>query len=343
MLSYGYFVTILNLLQNSPCGVKILPIPKTTEQAIQYHPSMSLQKRLLMTALSSCQYIFSFVLSVFRPVFSFIPKTYGECSNRRMVLCKVKCVGINPVDAKSLYGDKMPHWALPLVKHVVDGNICGLDFSGEVITDCPESQFRMGDEVFGTMPPFVGSCAEYVLAPTDSIAIKPKNLSFAEASVIPLVGLTTLQAFDDCNISPGMHVLVLGASGGTGHFAVQMARIKKAGCVTAVCGSRNKNFVLGLGATEVICYDDCPGGVITALHEVVNRHGEVDCVFDAVSSHDPRDQKVSYESQICNCHGGNRILKKRGKYILLGGLWVDWLKAHIKRYDHLHCHTTYRR
>ena len=291
-----------------------------------------------------CGGVFSCALKILRPFLSFIPGVYGSCPDRKLVYCRVKSVGINPVDAKRLYGDKLPHFLLPLVELIVEGQICGIDFSGVVEEDCPGSGFSAGDEVFGTIPPFVGSCADFVLAPSDSIAHKPRNFSHVEAAVVPLVGLTSLQALDECQLRPGAHVLVLGASGGTGYFAVQIAKIQYAGCVTAVCGTRNKEFVKSLGADEVICYDqndsydshECTKkrgseGVLVALQDIVEKHGEVDIVFDAVSSHDPRDQQVSYEHLICNCPNTKRILSKTGRYILLGGLWYDWLKAHVKR------------
>jgi NADPH:quinone reductase-like Zn-dependent oxidoreductase len=323
---------------DSPAGVKVRVVPKTSAQAVNYIAPKSFQKYCCDSVLHLGGNIFSLFLNIFRPIFSFIPNPHGRFSDRKMVYCQVKSVGVNPVDAKRLYGDKLPHFLLPLVELVTNGNICGIDFSGVVMNDCPGSGFKTGDEVFGTIPPFVGSLAEYVLAPADCIAHKPHNMTHAEASVVPLVGLTTLQAFDDNGIQPGMHVLVLGASGGTGHFAVQMAKIKRAKYITAVCGSHNKDFVSRLGATEVICYDDEKtkrvGGVIKALQDAVDRCGEVSIVFDAVSSHDPRDQKMSYESQICGCgqSKSSRILSTSGRYILLGGLWYDWLKAHIRRY-----------
>jgi len=310
-------------------------VPVTTRSAINYSPKRPFLSDLLCRSLSLMGHAAHIILGVLR-IFFPIPPEYGACKSRQMVYCRVINGGVNPVDAKRLYGDKLPHWCLSLVEMVVEGRVCGIDFSGEVIDAPPDSGFKPGDAVFGTMPPFVGAYCEFVLAPTDSISFKPKNLSHAEASVLPLVGLTALQALEDCGICPGVHVLVLGASGGTGHVAVQIARAKRAGCVTAVCGSRNRDFVRELGADEVVCYDDKDviraGGVVEVLSEIVGRRGEVDIVFDSVSSHDPRDRKCSYEHQIRSRKGADRVLSRRGIYLMLGGLWYDWLKAHILRF-----------
>jgi hypothetical protein len=99
--------------------------------------------------------------------------------------------------------------------------------------------------------------------------------------------------------------------------------------------------VIGLGADEVVCYDSeevqqqGAGGVIRALQKIVERRGKVDIVFDSVSSHDPRDQLASYEHQIHATRSregeAGAILKNDGKYLMLGGLWHDWVKAHLLR------------
>lgn len=321
-------------------GVRVLEnIPKTTsEKKFYQQPSTSIIHWLFLHILYWIADICGLILSFLRFIFP-IPKKYGENKNRYMVYCQVISGGINPVDAKRLYGDKMPHFMLPFVEMFVDQRICGIDFSGIVISAPKESGFKPGDAVYGTIPPFSGSFCEYVLAPSDFIALKPKNLTFAEAAVVPLVGLTTLQAFDDCHLKPGMHVLVLGASGGTGHFAVQMAKAKQSGYITAVCGSRNRDFVSDLGADEVVCYDD-PNvkevGIIKTLQNIVKKHGKVDIVFDSVSSHDPRDRILSYEHQIAEVRKREgeegAILSKDGTYLMLGGLWNDWFKAHVMRY-----------
>ncbi len=103
---------------------------------------------------------------------------------RRWAVCRVRAAGVNPVDAKFLYGDKLPHFMLPLVKAIVERRICGIDFSGEVVEVGLGSRFKVGDAVFGTMPPFVGSFAPFVRAPEDQLCLKPANLSFAQVVFI---------------------------------------------------------------------------------------------------------------------------------------------------------------
>jgi NADPH:quinone reductase-like Zn-dependent oxidoreductase len=116
---------------------------------------------------------------------------------------------------------------------VIAAHICGIDFNG-VVTKAPAGcAFAVGERVFGVVPPLGGTWAEYVRVPTDCIARMPEALSFMEASALPLVGLTALQAFEDNHLAAGQHVLVLGASGGAGQCAVQIAKSKGAAVTPA--------------------------------------------------------------------------------------------------------------
>ncbi|PRX49184.1 NADPH:quinone reductase-like Zn-dependent oxidoreductase [Prauserella shujinwangii] len=111
--------------------------------------------------------------------------------------------------------------------------------------------FRPGDEVFGTCE---GSFAEYACARADRIAPKPANLGFVEAAAVPVSGGTALQAVRDCGrVRPGHRVLVIGAGGGVGSFAVQLAAAF-GGEVTGVCGPDKAELVRSLGAVDVIDY-----------------------------------------------------------------------------------------
>jgi NADPH:quinone reductase-like Zn-dependent oxidoreductase len=152
-----------------------------------------------------------------------IPPPYGSHPNRKYVLVTVVAAGVNPVDAKWLYGDKVPA-LLFLIQKYLNHRICGIDFAGIVTEAQPGSGFIAGDEVFGTVPPSLGSFAEVVRVPTDFINLKPKNLTFKESAACPLVGLTIVQMFEEVRLTKGKHVLVIGASGGTGHVAVQVAK-----------------------------------------------------------------------------------------------------------------------
>lgn len=117
------------------------------------------------------------------------------------------------------------------------------------------SQFKPGDEVFGCLYRYEGrTFAEYTCAVEDEIALKPSNLSFEQAAAVPLAALTALQGLrDKGNIQPGQKVLIQGASGGVGTFAVQIAKSFGAD-VTDVCSTRNLDMVRSIGADHVIDY-----------------------------------------------------------------------------------------
>mmetsp|Transcript_11853 Transcript_11853/g.19541 ORF Transcript_11853/g.19541 Transcript_11853/m.19541 type:complete len:413 (+) Transcript_11853:39-1277(+) len=271
-----------------------------------------------------------------RFVWSWIPPPHGYNPNRYYVLCRVHAVGVNPVDAKFLYGDKVPEWMLPLVQWFVSRRVAGIDFSGEVV-DTPSSySFRVGEQVFGTMPPFVGALSEYVLAPSDSIARKPANLTHVQAAVVPLVGLTALQILDDFHVDRlGHRLLIIGASGGTGHYLVQLAKCRGVH-VTAICSAKNARYVSSLGADVVVPYDT--GTLLPALGQTVDDLGMFDTVIDTVSSNEKKDlvkhcYNLSYYRIVCQS-GMMALLHPppRGKYIQTGGFPIDWLGAHMERF-----------
>ena len=116
---------------------------------------------------------------------------------------------------------------------------------GEAVT-----ALRPGEDVYGSCD---GSFADYVCARAEMLALKPANLSFEQAATVPISGGTAFQAVRKADVQPGQHVLVIGASGGVGTFAVQVAKAAGA-TVTAVCSSAKVDFVRGLGADRVIDY-----------------------------------------------------------------------------------------
>lgn len=120
------------------------------------------------------------------------------------------------------------------------------------------TRFKPGDEVFGTAD---GSFAEYAIAPEGRLAQKPTNLTFEQAAVVPISGGTALQGLRKGNVQQGQKVLIVGASGGVGSFAVQIAKASGAQ-VTGVCSTEKMDFVRSLGADEVIdyVYDDFANG-----------------------------------------------------------------------------------
>jgi NADPH:quinone reductase-like Zn-dependent oxidoreductase len=139
-------------------------------------------------------------------------------------------------------------------------SVPGLDLSGTVIAVGPGViRFGVGDEVFGIGK---GSLAEYAVARADKLAHKPRSLSFAQAAAVPVSGLTAIQALRDAGrVKPGQKVLILGASGGVGTYAVQVAKAFGAE-VTGVCSSAKVDLVRSIGADHVIDYrsDDVTSG-----------------------------------------------------------------------------------
>jgi NADPH:quinone reductase-like Zn-dependent oxidoreductase len=130
--------------------------------------------------------------------------------------------------------------------------IPGLDVAGTVAAvGASVTRFAIGDEVFGIAK---GSFAEYAAALEDKLARKPSNLSFTQAAAVPVSGLTALQALRDAgHLMSGQHVLIIGASGGVGSYAVQLAKAFGAQ-VTAVCSTKKLDLVRALGADHVIDY-----------------------------------------------------------------------------------------
>jgi NADPH:quinone reductase-like Zn-dependent oxidoreductase len=168
------------------------------------------------------------------------------------LLVRVGAASVNPVDWHSLTGT-------PYIVHLQDGlrtpksNRLGVDFAGQVeAVGTNVTQFRPGDEVFGARN---GAFAEYVCVREDrGVVLKPAKLTFEQAAAVPVAALTALQGLrDKGQIQPGQKVLINGASGGVGTFAVQIAKALGAE-TTGVCSTRNVDLVRSLGADHVIDY-----------------------------------------------------------------------------------------
>jgi NADPH:quinone reductase-like Zn-dependent oxidoreductase len=186
------------------------------------------------------------------------------------VLVKVQASSVNPVDWKIRQGD------LQLLSGFRFPLSLGCDFAGVVEAVGSEvSQFHIGDEVYSfTNPIGGGAYAEYVTVPAASLALKPHNMTFEEAAAVPVAGLTALQGLvDEGQLRPGQKVLINGASGGVGTFAVQIAKAMSAE-VTGVCSSRNVELVKSLGADRVIDYTQQDFTQDTVRYDVI---------FDAVA------------------------------------------------------------
>jgi NADPH:quinone reductase-like Zn-dependent oxidoreductase len=168
------------------------------------------------------------------------------------VLVEVKYASINPVDWKTRRGD------LSLLIPRKFPRVTGSDVAGTVAeVGSAVKQFKVGDRVFGTTDPFrnpYGSYAEFSLVQATKLAKMPDELSFEDAASIPVAGLTAYKALYELGaMRPGYHVLINGASGGVGSFAVQLAKTGGAK-VTATCGAANIDFVRSLGADNVLDY-----------------------------------------------------------------------------------------
>ncbi|MVU80411.1 zinc-binding dehydrogenase [Nocardia sp. ET3-3] len=167
------------------------------------------------------------------------------------VLLRVRAAGVDPSVWHFMTGE-------PLVARLALGlrrpreRVRGWDVSGIVEAVGPRvTEFRPGDEVFGTVP---GSFAEFACAPASKLQLKPVNLSFEQAAALPISGMTALNGLRDSGrIEAGQHVLIIGAAGGVGHLAVQLAKHYGAE-VTGVCAGPAVEFVTDLGADHVIDY-----------------------------------------------------------------------------------------
>jgi NADPH:quinone reductase-like Zn-dependent oxidoreductase len=170
------------------------------------------------------------------------------------VLVKVHAASLNAGDWNMLRGEPffirlVGGWGLLKPKH----DILGLDIAGRVeAVGINVKQFQPGDEVFGESG--FGAFAEYRCVTEDKLALKPANISFEEAAAVPEAALVALQGLrDKGQIQPGQKVLINGASGGIGTFAVQIAKSFGAE-VTAVCSTRNLDLARSIGADHVVDY-----------------------------------------------------------------------------------------
>ncbi len=196
----------------------------------------------------------------------------------RQLLVKVRAAGINPIDWRLRRGELRPVTALKRQR------IPGRDVAGEVVAVGDRVDgFEPGDRVYAMVRGLFGASAEYAVVDQDVAAPMPENLSYEEAGAVPLAALTAIQGLrgalrdlpHDCDEALGRRrVLINGASGGVGTFAVQLARIFGAE-VTAVCSAKNLELVRELGADHSIDY---------AEEDFTRRTSLYDVVFDVVGN-----------------------------------------------------------
>jgi NADPH:quinone reductase-like Zn-dependent oxidoreductase len=215
------------------------------------------------------------------------------------VLIKIYAASLNPYDWHFLRGT-------PYVMRLAMGlrkpktTRLGVDVAGQVeAVGRDVTEFKPGDEVFGSCR---GSCAEYACASASALASKPKNVTFEQAASVPVAALTALQALRDRGrIQAGQKVLIHGAAGGVGTFAVQIAKSFGAE-VTGVCSTRNVDMVRSIGADHVIDY----------TQEDFTRSGRrYDLILDCVGNH-----------SLSACR---RALNPKGTFLLVGGQAGRWI------------------
>jgi NADPH:quinone reductase-like Zn-dependent oxidoreductase len=212
------------------------------------------------------------------------------------VLVRVRAASVNAADWHIMRGD--PKLArLQLGVRRPRAPVRGRDFAGEVAeVGAGVTHVGPGDEVFGETGMADGAFAEYVRAPAAQVALKPAGLTFEQAAAVPLAGCTALQALRDvARVQPGRRLLVNGASGGVGTFAVQIGKALGAH-VTAVCSTRNVELVRSLGADDVVDY---------TAEDVVSARQRFDVILDLVGNRRLRELR--------------RVLTERGTLVLSGG------------------------
>lgn len=222
------------------------------------------------------------------------------------LLIKVQAASVNAGDWRMMRAD-------PFLVRLMGGGvfkpkikILGADIAGQVeAVGSNVKQFRPGDKVFGDISDCGrGGFAEYVCAPENVLALKPANLTFEEAAAVPLAAITALQGLrDNGQIQPGQKVLIQGASGGVGTFAVQIAKALGAE-VTAVCSTGKLDMMRSLGADHVIDY----------TQEDFTQNGQrYDLILVANGYHPLSAYK--------------RVLSPKGIYVMAGGSTAQLFQA----------------
>jgi NADPH:quinone reductase-like Zn-dependent oxidoreductase len=216
------------------------------------------------------------------------------------VLIKIHATTVTSSDCNVRNLTFAPRWSrLPMRLFVFGAfkprmNRLGIDLAGEIEAVGKDvKRFKMGDQVFGRPDPALGAHAEYICIPEDGVlTIKPANTTWEEAASVPLAGNTALYFIRDLgNIQAGQKVLINGASGGIGTFAVQLAKHYGAE-VTGVCSTTNVEMVKSLGADKVIDY---------TMEDFAKSGETYDVIFDVVG-------KISFS----HCRNS---LKEKGIYL----------------------------
>ncbi len=225
------------------------------------------------------------------------------------VLIKVKSASINPLDWHMMRGRPLFMRAMTGIskpkQHGLGADIAGVvEATGKGVT-----RFKPGDHVFGDVYKLrLGSLAEYACALENCLVLKPENISFEQVAASPVAAITALQGLRDTGkIREGQSVLINGASGGVGSFAVQIAKSYGAQ-VTGVCSTRNLELVKSIEADQVIDY---------TKEDFANQDKKYDLIFDAVGNRSVPDIA--------------KALKPNGKCVIAGFTNMPRLMHHIFR------------
>ena len=206
------------------------------------------------------------------------------------LLVRVRAAALNAIDVGIVRGPLLGRLFFGLRKPVFTG--FARDFAGVVeAVGNNVTEFKPGDELFGLKG---GAVAEYLCARKDRVVLKPANITFEQAGAVPLAGLTALQGLKTGKIHAGQKVLINGASGGVGTFALQIAKAFDTE-VTAIVSTRNVEIARTLGADHVIDY---------TKEDFTKREERYDLLFDNVMNHSMSERR--------------RILKPRGICVLAG-------------------------
>ena len=215
--------------------------------------------------------------------------------NDDQVLVRVHAASVNPYDWHFIEGTPKIIRLMGVGLRKPKDTRVGVDFAGTVeAVGKNVTNFKPGDDVFGGKG---GAFAEYVCPRAHrAVALKPANVTFEQAASVNIAGITALQAVrDKGKVQPGQKVLINGASGGVGTFAVQIAKSFGAD-VTGVCSARNADLVRSLGADHVIDY---------TKEDFTKGKQRYDVILDNVANHSLSECK--------------RVLTPKGKYVMIGG------------------------
>ena len=227
--------------------------------------------------------------------------------NKNEVLVKVECASVNAADRYIVRANYfIIRMVFGLFRPSKKKRILGMDIAGTIKSIGKNVKgFKIGDAVVADIrKSFGGGYAEYVIINVKNLVKKPEEVSFEEACTVPIAGQAAMMGMILCDIKPGDKVLVNGASGGVGSFGIQIAKAQGA-YVTAICSTNKVKAVRSWGADEVVDYKKEDS--IKALFG-----NEFDSVFDTASFQCPGIYK--------------QILKREGKYVLVGGDYYNMLK-----------------